>query len=55
MDGVRNDRRRPDSADLVMAGWGRLLIVAVISLPGFLSHDGPRTASRGGPGGAVGA
>ncbi|MET8134506.1 MULTISPECIES: hypothetical protein [unclassified Streptomyces] len=37
-------RRRPDAADLVVAGCGWLLIVAAIASPGLLLNDGPLTA-----------
>ncbi|MGW1727535.1 hypothetical protein ACWCQK_32040 [Streptomyces sp. NPDC002306] len=41
---MENERRRPDSADLVVAGCGWLLIVTVIALPGLALNDGPLTA-----------
>ncbi|MFJ7152351.1 hypothetical protein ACIQVT_29855 [Streptomyces sp. NPDC100445] len=51
---VQNERRRPDPADLVVAGCGWLLIVAVISLPGILVKDGPLTAYMAVVGGSIG-
>ncbi|MGW2746740.1 hypothetical protein [Streptomyces sp. NPDC001450] len=51
---MQNEQRHPDSADLVVAGCGWLLIVAVISLPGLLSKDGPLTAYMAGVGGLIG-
>ncbi|MDF3300549.1 hypothetical protein [Streptomyces tropicalis] len=51
---MQNERSRPDSADLVVAGCGWLLIVAVISLPGLLLKDGPLTASMSVVGGLIG-
>lgn len=41
---VENQRRRPDPADLVVAGCGWLLIVTVVALPGLSLNDGPLTA-----------
>ena len=40
----RQDRRRPDSADLAVVGCGWILIVAVVSLPGVIAKDGALTA-----------
>ncbi|MES4890167.1 MULTISPECIES: hypothetical protein [unclassified Streptomyces] len=51
---MQNEQRRPDSADLVVAGCGWLLIVAVISLPGLLLKDGPLTAYMATVGGLIG-
>ncbi|MFB7246031.1 hypothetical protein ACFCYX_26625 [Streptomyces populi] len=48
------DERRPDAADLVVAGCGWLLIVAVIASPGLLLDDGPLTAYMAVVGGVVG-
>ncbi|MGW0966592.1 hypothetical protein [Streptomyces sp. NPDC002516] len=41
---MENQRRRPDAADLVVAGCGWLLIVTVVALPGLALNDGPLTA-----------
>ncbi|MFJ6833170.1 hypothetical protein [Streptomyces sp. NPDC091209] len=46
--------RRHDAADLVVAGCGWLLIVAVIASPGLLLNDGPLTAYMAVLGGAAG-
>jgi hypothetical protein len=51
---VENERRRPDSADLVVAGCGWLLIVAVIAMPGLILSDGPLTAYMAVVGGVIG-
>ncbi|KPH98193.1 hypothetical protein OK006_1439 [Actinobacteria bacterium OK006] len=51
---VENERRRPDSADLVVAGCGWLLIVAVIAMPGLILNDGPLTAYMAVVGGVIG-
>ncbi|MET7704450.1 hypothetical protein [Streptomyces sp. NPDC005485] len=49
-----NEKRRPDSADIGMAGCGWLLIVAVIAVPGLILNDGPLTAYLVIVGGVVG-
>jgi hypothetical protein len=51
---VENERRRPDSADLAVAGCGWLLIVAVIAMPGIVLNDGPLTAYMVVVGGVIG-
>jgi hypothetical protein len=51
---VEDERRRPDSADLVVAGCGWLLIVAVIALPGLILNDGPLTVYMVVVGGIIG-
>ncbi|MFF0042371.1 hypothetical protein ACFYRG_40245 [Streptomyces mirabilis] len=51
---MENERRRPDSADLVVAGCGWLLIVAVIAMPGLILNDGPLTAYMAAVGGVIG-
>ncbi|CAL2069334.1 hypothetical protein FSY75_05405 [Streptomyces sp. TR1341] len=51
---MQNERGRPDSADLVVAGCGWLLIVAVISLPGILLNDGALTTYMAVVGGLIG-
>jgi hypothetical protein len=51
---VENERRRPDSADLVVAGCGWLLIVGVIAMPGLILNDGPLTAYMVVVGGVIG-
>ncbi|MBD0743094.1 hypothetical protein BG418_16085 [Streptomyces sp. CBMA152] len=51
---MQNERRRPDSADLVVAGCGWLLITTVIALPGLLLKDGPLTAYMIVVGGLIG-
>lgn len=40
----RQERSRPDSADLAVVGCGWILIVAVVTLPGLIAKDGPLTA-----------
>ena len=40
----RQERSRPDSADLAVVGCGWILIVAVVALPGLIAKDGPLTA-----------
>lgn len=51
---MENERRRPDSADLVVAGCGWLLIVTVIALPGLALNHGPLTAYLVVVGGLIG-
>ncbi|WP_158761531.1 hypothetical protein [Streptomyces sp. NRRL S-146] len=51
---MEDERRRPDSADLVVAGCGWLLIVAVIALPGLLLNDVPLTVYMVVVGGIIG-
>ncbi|MFF2935484.1 hypothetical protein [Streptomyces mirabilis] len=51
---MEDERRRPDSADLVVAGCGWLLIVAVIAMPGLILNDGPLTAYMAVVGGVTG-
>ncbi|MFD9936541.1 hypothetical protein [Streptomyces luteogriseus] len=51
---MEDERRRPDSADLVVAGCGWLLIVAVIALPGLILNDGPLTVYMVVVGGIIG-
>ncbi|MCT9011219.1 hypothetical protein ACWGKW_21015 [Streptomyces sp. NPDC054766] len=51
---MEGERRRPDAADLVVAGCGWLLIVAVIASPGLLLNDGPLTAYMAVVGGVTG-
>ncbi|MFF6993737.1 hypothetical protein ACFY93_02045 [Streptomyces sp. NPDC008313] len=50
-----DERRRPDAADLVVAGCGWLLIVAVIAMPGLVLDDGPLTAYMVVVGGVIGS
>ncbi|MFI7141730.1 hypothetical protein ACIBQ5_29690 [Streptomyces massasporeus] len=51
---MEDERRRPDSADLVVAGCGWLLIVVVIALPGLILNDGPLTVYMVVVGGIIG-
>ncbi|RPE41288.1 hypothetical protein EDD90_4371 [Streptomyces sp. Ag109_O5-1] len=51
---MEDERRRPDSADLAVAGCGWLLFVAVIAMPGLILDDGPLTAYMAVVGGAIG-
>jgi hypothetical protein len=51
---MEDGRRRPDAADLVVAGCGWLLIVAAIASPGLLLNDGPLTAYMAAVGGVAG-
>jgi hypothetical protein len=53
-DWVDDERRRPDAADVGLAGCGLLLIVAVVAMPGLLLNDGPLTAYLVVVGGVVG-
>ncbi|MET9897924.1 hypothetical protein [Streptomyces sp. NPDC006446] len=48
------ERRRPDGADLVVAGCGWLLIVGGVASPGLLLNDGPLTAYMAVVGGVAG-
>ncbi|MGW3916759.1 hypothetical protein ACWEBX_35415 [Streptomyces sp. NPDC005070] len=49
-----NEARRPDAADIGMAGCGWLLIVAVIAMPGLILNDGPLTVYLVVVGGVIG-
>jgi hypothetical protein len=51
---VDDEGRRPDSADIGMAGCGWLLIVAVIAMPGLILNDGPLTVYLVVVGGVIG-
>ncbi|MET7988531.1 hypothetical protein [Streptomyces sp. NPDC005281] len=51
---MENERRRPDSADMAVAGCGWLLIVGIIASPGLALNDGPLTAYLMIVGGVIG-
>ncbi|MEU2915835.1 hypothetical protein ACFYM3_41120 [Streptomyces massasporeus] len=51
---MEDERGRPDSADLVVAGCGWVLIVAIIALPGLILNDGPLTVYMVVVGGIIG-
>ncbi|MEU3085687.1 hypothetical protein ACWCQ0_22270 [Streptomyces massasporeus] len=51
---MEDEHGRPDSADLVVAGCGWVLIVAIIALPGLILNDGPLTVYMVVVGGIIG-
>ncbi|MFD7880472.1 hypothetical protein ACFV5G_41500 [Streptomyces sp. NPDC059766] len=52
---MEHQRPRPDGAHLAVAGFGWLLIVTVVAMPGLVLNDGPLTAYMAAVGGVIGA